>query len=476
LVQERKTIVAHEAMETFDGIPVLSRSLSWDSTSTCDWGDVVALQEETCSSKSTSADSLPQEIVCSNPAAPSSRCVGADPNGFVKVEEVLKCDYSKSARGQGCNGQESCEGVASAMAADDIISTSGALLDGEQRLRRKQMAWEIPTQMETVANPPVSTDLPKVRQEANKTGNQCVGTTHASGEHAEVAIGTCDVTSTQQAAFPDTWQSCQRKQIAWASPVQVKEEPHRPVCKGPQKSCADNIRASDKLSGNRDTEFAGAVQDAQTPQQLPGTEVVKKQSVLMASAPAPPCVVVNDSMPGQPSSITQPSSMGVAGAQKSQHAKATAMVPMMRARHMDILDQQYLNDAEARPAVVDRGDRRHALCHGTPSVRARSTLSSAGQHGRPESRRFSEAPNRPQSRRPLGPNAVMPVVKGSRRIQEEAARKAAEMRVREAKLKEQFRLRGSSCPAGRKQTQEHRAHPTYPARGSRQEVECVEAQ
>lgn len=146
-----------------------------------------------------------------------------------------------------------------------------------------------------------------------------------------------------------------------------------------------------------------------------------------------------------------PKSESARGVRRSPHERATTMAPMLRARHMDILDQRYLEDC----GTSAPGDRSCVRAPGRSSS-VRHAKNSAGESTavshRPSSRQQSRGPKpatwdtAPQ--RLIGPKAVMPLVKGQLRIQAEAKRSEADKVARDAKLKEQFRSRvprSSSC-------------------------------
>mmetsp|Transcript_73882 Transcript_73882/g.131093 ORF Transcript_73882/g.131093 Transcript_73882/m.131093 type:complete len:293 (+) Transcript_73882:73-951(+) len=117
---------------------------------------------------------------------------------------------------------------------------------------------------------------------------------------------------------------------------------------------------------------------------------------------------------------------------------AINMAPMNRARHMDLLDEQYLNDHTARRPLSRGADHR---C-GNRRLQTQPGRSTAKTPGR-------DGASTAAKRRPLGPHAVMPIVKGQLHKKEEAQRREAEMKARESKLKEQFRShRPRSCPPG----------------------------
>lgn len=185
--------------------------------------------------------------------------------------------------------------------------------------------------------------------------------------------------------------------------------------------------------------------------------------------------------------LTPPKS--VTGARRSSHERANAMVPMLRAKHMGFLDEQYLKDSDARPSVssarvyrsASRG-RRAQSCRSRPStamvpmLRARHMdlldeqylndpdarpssarvprSSSCGPRAQSCKRRPATSGNLPERKevhsqhqqRLLGPKAVMPLVKGRLKVQAETAQREADKEKREAKLKEQFRSRPSTRP------------------------------
>merc|ERR1719183_441989 len=145
------------------------------------------------------------------------------------------------------------------------------------------------------------------------------------------------------------------------------------------------------------------------------------------------------------------------GVRRSPHDRAITMAPMLRAKHMDILDKQYINDRSARADVESsaRPQRSSSSNAGARSSRGRA-VSKGSAHQRDRSRQKSCGPNAAAEedvtqQRPLGPKAVMPLVRGQLRVQAEAARRDADKVAREARLKEYFRSRPSGCQRSKSQ-------------------------
>jgi len=132
-------------------------------------------------------------------------------------------------------------------------------------------------------------------------------------------------------------------------------------------------------------------------------------------------------------SIPRPRS--ITSARQTPQKPPLMMAPMLRARHMEILDQQYLNDTDARPEARSAQRCRASTRHGRTQ--------SAGPPGRRVTTTCSKGP----SQRQLGPKAVMPMIKGWARIRAEFAQREVDKEKREARLKEQFRSK-LSTPRG----------------------------
>lgn len=192
-----------------------------------------------------------------------------------------------------------------------------------------------------------------------------------------------------------------------------------------------------------------------------------------------PCVSKCD-VPVLPRITPRPTSSE--GVRRSPHDRAIMMAPMLRARHMDLLDMQYIREcsADTRSALGKRiGNampRRSSAGYRAQSARGRVALNnhagdmacgSQSARGRSVSKGVvCEKENTPGSRnsgpgqactgskeavedtlqqRPLGPKAVMPLVKGQMKVQAEAARREADKVARDARLKDQFRVQPPSC-------------------------------
>jgi hypothetical protein len=145
-------------------------------------------------------------------------------------------------------------------------------------------------------------------------------------------------------------------------------------------------------------------------------------------------------------------------------SEVVAMAPMLRAQHMELLDQQYLKDAGVKHSSSGRDSARTSR----PPSRARmSRSSSRTRSARPSSRTKGAVvqqiptPREPATiaavgacaaqQRPLGPKAVMPSVKGHLKLLAESATREADRCARERRLKEQFRKRPSSCMRSKSQ-------------------------
>lgn len=131
----------------------------------------------------------------------------------------------------------------------------------------------------------------------------------------------------------------------------------------------------------------------------------------------------------------------IAAIRQSRYPTASMMAPMMRGRHMEILDEQYLKDHGAR------GDAGKNKKPSRPtSVRSRalaalpksSGVEDVDPAGRPE----------PQKRL-LGPEAALPLLKGQAKVRAQMAQREATREVQEARLKAQFRSRLTSCSRAR---------------------------
>jgi hypothetical protein len=113
--------------------------------------------------------------------------------------------------------------------------------------------------------------------------------------------------------------------------------------------------------------------------------------------------------------------------------KQSAILPTLKAKHMDILDKRFLSDAD-----------------GMPSVQSARTCKSAPPSGlRPSAKAVNTNRRDGSRKRLLGPKAMMPAVKGQLRMQAKTAQREADREMREARLKEHFR----SCPPTRPRSQ-----------------------
>jgi hypothetical protein len=161
------------------------------------------------------------------------------------------------------------------------------------------------------------------------------------------------------------------------------------------------------------------------------------------AASAPPPRPSGVGMAPPPKSTT-----GVRRARYEVSERAHMMAPMLRARHMAILDEQYLNDQDNRAHVGS------CLKPCAPSsARGRPRISTPCGSGVEEDGAASRRPlSHLAHRRLRGPKAAMPLVKGQIKVRSEIARREADQDAREARLKDQFRSRltprlPSCCPA-----------------------------
>jgi hypothetical protein len=142
---------------------------------------------------------------------------------------------------------------------------------------------------------------------------------------------------------------------------------------------------------------------------------------------------------------------------RPKHERAITMVPMLRAQHMDILDAQYLNDPDVR-SLADKRKRRPSCAGRLEHTKSRTSGQVENSQGdinlkiSPSNCRHAS-----QTPRQLGPNAIMPVVKGRLQLQAQAAKHEIRKDAREARLREQFRSKLSVV-----------ARPKSQARNSRQ--------
>jgi len=145
--------------------------------------------------------------------------------------------------------------------------------------------------------------------------------------------------------------------------------------------------------------------------------------------PAPlPSLPSDGRLPPRPKSTT--------GVRQSPYQQADMMAPMMRARHMEILDEQYL---KGHGSAADMGKSR---MHSRPSyVRRRSPVALPNISG--VENVDVVRPPAPRERL-LGPQAVMPIVKGQSKVRAQMAQCEATREIEEARLKAQFRSRLSS--------------------------------
>lgn len=182
------------------------------------------------------------------------------------------------------------------------------------------------------------------------------------------------------------------------------------------------------------------------------------------------------------------------------HDTAITMAPMLRARHMALLDLQYLNECTsetdaktafgkptscARPSrsTSSHGRAQSARDHvaskgaagGPTSGNQRRTQSSRGclasksaacesAHGSQNAahQRKSIGCQNAVQRRPLGPKTVMPLVKGQMKVQAECVRREADKVARngqEARLKEQHRSQPSSYVRGKSKGRSNKLTP-----------------
>lgn len=212
---------------------------------------------------------------------------------------------------------------------------------------------------------------------------------HTSNDRETYMSDVCDSLWVEGVAPPEL---CPKSNVAWASPP------------GTQKPCQ--------------TDLAPAALATKAAQQGMPTGRTGRVAVQAAAYP-----------------ITR--GQGVGGQRCSpRYGLSINMVPMNRARHMDLLDRQYLNDTAAhRPSSRSAGQR---CCNRRPQTQPGRISAKTPQ---------LDGANTAAKHRPLGPHAIMPVVKGQLHKKEEAQRREAEIKARESKLKEQFRShRPRSCP------------------------------
>lgn len=178
------------------------------------------------------------------------------------------------------------------------------------------------------------------------------------------------------------------------------------------------------------------------------------------------------------------------GVRRSPHDRAITMAPMMRARHMDILDLQYAHkhsthmDARSAPGkrISNVTTRRSTCSYGraqsargqvapkskgcdiargsgrrAPSSRGRLASKSVAceKENTPGGRNsgprqtcigFKDAIEDEVQQEAMGPKGVMPLLRGQVKVQAEAARCVVDKVAREARLKDQFKVQPPSCP------------------------------
>jgi len=161
-----------------------------------------------------------------------------------------------------------------------------------------------------------------------------------------------------------------------------------------------------------------------------------------ACPPEPPLARRPVSAPSCPSDRRlTPLPKSAAGFRQSRYAKPNMMAPMMRGRHMEILDEQYLKDHGARADVVKSKKPSRPM-----SVRSRAPVALPNSSGVED----VDAVGRPApQKRLLGPEAAMPLLKGQAKVRAQMAHREATREVQEARLKAQFRSRLSSCSRAR---------------------------
>lgn len=166
--------------------------------------------------------------------------------------------------------------------------------------------------------------------------------------------------------------------------------------------------------------------------------------VVEESAPPGPSDVRKEEAPGKvfvPRAPSAPRPKSASGVRRCMRGRPITMAPMLRAKHMDLLDQQYLKDIDVRLAPKSARSCR-SPCRGrrAKSSDARFVTSQAA------TKSVAKGCQDKSQQRPLGPRAVMPLLKGQLKIQAEAAQREEDKEKREAKLKEQFRLRPPARP------------------------------
>lgn len=153
----------------------------------------------------------------------------------------------------------------------------------------------------------------------------------------------------------------------------------------------------------------------------------------------------------------QPPSRRASSRRPTNEPRATAMVPMLRAQHMDLLDAQYLNDPDVK--MIHDQKKRPPSCAGRiQNTRARQKGPADTSQGDIVAK-ISPSNGRPssQTHRQLGPNAIMPVVKGRLQIQAAATRSENLKEARDARLREQFRSKLSAVARSKSEARNSRA-------------------
>jgi len=174
----------------------------------------------------------------------------------------------------------------------------------------------------------------------------------------------------------------------------------------------------------------------------PGLVAPQVDQAPKACPPVPPLARRPVSAPSCPSTgRPTPRPKSTTGGRQPRCNQANMMAPMMRGRHMDILDEQYLQDHG------DRADVGKSKKHSRPmSVRSRAPVAPPNGSGVDD----VDAVRCPApQQRLLGPHAAMPLLKGQAKVRAQMAQREATKEVQEARLKAQFRSRLSSCSRAR---------------------------
>lgn len=165
--------------------------------------------------------------------------------------------------------------------------------------------------------------------------------------------------------------------------------------------------------------------------------------------------------------VCAPPPKSAAGARQSPHERAHTMVPMLRARHMKLLDDQYLNDRDVRMVGADENRRRsNSRCGPScaPAQRRKSRFSlpidiQRGSAAEASAKRPPSGSSGSQSHR-ARPKVVMPPVKGQIKTQAESAQRELDIGVCAMnRMKSKGRLRSRSGATPRPKSQARSSRP-----------------